>query len=68
MNATLKVALTRQDIKVRQLAKAMRVSESTMYDRLSEPDKMSVGDFRRLSQALNLTLDEVREVIGWEGK
>ena len=68
MNATLKVVLTRQDIKVRQLAKAMRVSESTMYDRLSEPDKMSVGDFRRLSQALNLTLDEVREVIGWEGK
>ena len=68
MNAALHVAMVRNDISVEQLAKMTRISKRTLYRRLNEPEDMTLRELKRVSQALNLTEDEMKGVIGWEGK
>lgn len=68
MNAALHIAMIRADVSVEQLSKMTRISKRTLYRRLKDPDEMTLRELKRLSQALNLTEDEMKGVIGWEGK
>jgi len=68
MNAALHIAMIRADVSVEQLAKMTRISKRTLYRRLNEPEDMTLRELKRVSQALNLTEDEMKGVIGWEGK
>lgn len=63
MNATLKAALATRQMTVKQLAKAVRMSEPTVYRKLSDPDAMTLRDFRKVSVALNLTDEERRNIL-----
>lgn len=68
MNAALQIAMIRSGVSVEQLSKMTRISKRTLYRRLKDPDEMTLRELKRLSQALNLTEDEMKGVIGWEGK
>lgn len=68
MNAALHIAMIRSGVSVEQLSKMTRISKRTLYRRLKDPDEMTLRELKRLSQALNLTEDEMKGVIGWEGK
>lgn len=46
------------------LAPAMNVkSRQTVAAKIKDPDKMTLGDLRRLCGALGISVEEVREVI-----
>lgn len=68
MNAALQIAMIRSGVSVEQLSKMTRISKRTLYRRLNEPEDMTLRELKRVSQALNLTEDEMKGVIGWEGK
>ena len=66
MNAALQIAMIRTGVSVEQLSKMTRISKRTLYRRLADPDEMTLRELKRLSQALNLTEDEMKGVIGWQ--
>ncbi len=66
MNAALHIAMIRSGVSVEQLSKMTRISKRTLYRRLKDPDEMTLRELKRLSQALNLTEDEMKGVIGWQ--
>lgn len=63
MNATLKAAIAFRETTVKQLARSVRMTEPTLYRKLSDPDSMTLAEFRRMSTALNLTEEERKEIL-----
>ena len=46
-----------------ELAAAMRIGLRTYYNKLKEPDKMTLGEFIRMSQKLKLTEEEQLKIL-----
>lgn len=54
-----------EDISVQKLAKLTGISQSTLYQRLSEPEDMRIGELRDILRVLKITELE-KERIGRE--
>lgn len=64
----IKGEMTMQGLKPEMVAKKIGRGKSWIYNALSEPSKMSLGDFVALCKALHLEPDEVlRENILYKG-
>lgn len=46
-----------------ELAAAMRIGMRAYYNRLKEPERMTIGEFNRLSQKLKLSDDEQMKIL-----
>lgn len=56
---------TMEDISVQKLARLTGISQSTLYQRLSEPEDMRIGELRDILRVLKITESE-KERIGRE--
>lgn len=65
MNDTIHIAMIRAHINMTQLTNKFRTcSKNTLYKKVNDPQgEMTLGEFRRLSQILNLTAEEREEIL-----
>lgn len=67
MNRTLKAKvaekLTYYSMSPAELAAAMRIGLRTYYNKIKDPDKITLGEFNRMSQKLKLTEDEQIKIM-----
>ena len=63
--AIIESGKTMEDIIVQKLARLTGISQSTLYQRLSEPEDMRIGELREILRVLKITESE-KERIGRE--
>lgn len=65
-NATIAQKLILCGINKPELAKKMQMSRSTLYEKLRDPDRFTIGEVKRMAKALNFSDDE-RIILLQEG-
>lgn len=64
MNITeLKVAMVRRGIKTHELAKALNLCDSTMYQKLRGKRDFTISEIRSISNYLDLSVDDRERIF-----
>ena len=48
-----------------ELQRALGCCETTARKKLREPDKLTLGDLKRISQNLHIPVERIREAVSW---
>lgn len=59
----LKGKITENGLNVETLAKSIGINRASMYRKLNNAEKITIGEARKIKVALNLTADEASEIF-----